>query len=261
MPGPSSVPCPATPLGVWSRRCTQGGYWTRGGRISNRSLRTALGLCVCCRDEIEELLVPKHPPALSCPYWLPRPPPPPSQGEAPETRPAVRGRQRCCGKTVLLGERGPSAEDPQESPQRISVGGLAHWEDRGQGHPAFRTKAWISRDTAMLLESQVVLEEQGGSGNGEEGATQKLRVNVGTMGIKDSLRSAPGSHHVRPGLCPLHLQGQFSHMTSFHIAHKVGRAGISVTHDDGDTDQSAWGTRGTEILVEQIAKRGRDYLR
>ena len=35
------------------------------------------------------------------------------------------------------------------------------------------------------------------------------------MGLRNSLRSAPGSHQVCSGLCPLHLEGQFSHKTSF----------------------------------------------
>lgn len=36
----------------------------------------------------------------------------------------------------------------------------------------------------MLLESQVLLEEQGGSGNREEGASQKLQAKVGMNGFK-----------------------------------------------------------------------------
>lgn len=51
--------------------------------------------------------------------------------------------------------------------------------------------------------------------------------------------------------------------TAFYIpcAHKVGRAGVPVNLNDGDTDNSAWHIRGTEILVEQRAKRGRDCVR
>ena len=61
--------CPAQPLHQEcdpedARRLNIG---PRGGRVSNRSLSTALGLCVCCRGKTEELLVPKEPPALSCP--------------------------------------------------------------------------------------------------------------------------------------------------------------------------------------------------
>lgn len=83
----------------------------------------------------------------------------------------------------------------------------------------------------MLLESHMVLEEQGSFGNREVGASQKLQLKVGMTGLRDSPISAPDSHHVWPGLCPLHLQGQFSHMTSFHIAYKVGRAETSITHE------------------------------
>lgn len=71
-------------------------------------------------------------------------------------------------ETVLLGRRGLSGEDPQESPQ-ISQG---HREVRGQGRPVFRTIAWITRDTSMFLESQMVLEEQEGFGNSEKSASQ-----------------------------------------------------------------------------------------
>ena len=47
------------------------------------------------------------------------------------------------------------------------------WASDGAGVKvtAFRTTAWISRVTSMLLESQVVLEEQGGFGNSEKGSS------------------------------------------------------------------------------------------
>lgn len=51
--------------------------------------------------------------------------------------------------------------------------------------------------------------------------------------------------------------------TAFYIphAHKVGRAGVPVTLNDEEIDNSAWHIRGTEMLVEQRAKRGRDCVR
>lgn len=51
--------------------------------------------------------------------------------------------------------------------------------------------------------------------------------------------------------------------TAFYIphAHKVGRAGVPIKPNDGDTDDSAWHIRGTEILDEQRTKRGRDCVR
>lgn len=45
---------------------------------------------------------------------------------------------------------------------------LRHREVRGQGRPVFRTTVWMARDISMFLESQMVLEEQGGLGNSEK---------------------------------------------------------------------------------------------
>lgn len=87
--------CPAQPP---HRECDPEDAWRvdtgpRGGRISNRSLSTALGLCVCCWGETEELLVPKHLPS-PVPSGCPDPHLLPARERLPETRPAVGGRQR-----------------------------------------------------------------------------------------------------------------------------------------------------------------------
>lgn len=66
---PPPPPCPAQPLHQEynPEDACRLDIGPRGGRVSNRSLSTALGLRVCCWGEIEELLVPKEPPTLSCP--------------------------------------------------------------------------------------------------------------------------------------------------------------------------------------------------
>lgn len=123
------------------------------------------------RSEKEEVLVPKHPPALSCPWWLPRPSPPSSQAKAP-LRPDSSGEQTVVlWEIVLLGGRGPSGSTVRNHHSISQWGVPGHWEDRDQGHSAFRTRSWVSRDTSMLLEGLVVLEEQSGLGNSKEGAS------------------------------------------------------------------------------------------
>lgn len=70
------------------------------------------------------------------------------------------------------------------------------------------------------------------------------------------LRSAPGSHQ---GCSVLHrpwLEGHFIHMTSntagtaFYTCRSLAELGIPLALNDGDTDNSAWGLGGMEILPE-----------
>lgn len=88
----------------------------------------------------------------------------------------------------------------------------------------------------MLLESQVVLEEQGGFGNREVGASPKLRLKVGPAeGGNDGFKGFPEISSRQPPCVAwavpsapagsVQLHDQFSRCT------KVGRAGISVTRE------------------------------